>query len=99
MVVVRLSRPPTRTWLCCISHPFFSDIPNIPHEQTTFFHRVFAKEGDSFEGSICDWEVMKELILRGIFEGLQELESFSILDVPDAVTSRVAQVVPTLEKS
>lgn len=73
--------------------------PRYPQEQTTFFHRVFAKEGDIFEGSICEWEAMKELILRGIFEGLQELKSFSILDVPDAVTSRVAWVVPTAEKS
>lgn len=57
------------------------------------------KEGDIFERSICDWEEMKELILKGIFEGVQELESFSILDVPDVVISRVALVVSAVEKS
>lgn len=40
------------------------------------------KEGDIFKGFTFDWEAMKELILKGIFEGVQEQESFSILDVP-----------------
>lgn len=42
---------------------------------------------------------MKELLLKGIFEAVQELESFAILDVPDEVISRVARVVSTVEKS
>lgn len=42
---------------------------------------------------------MKELLLKGIFEAVQELESFIILDVPDEVISRVARVVFVAEKS
>lgn len=42
---------------------------------------------------------MKELLLKGIFEALQELESFVVLDVPDVVISRVARMVSTAEKS
>lgn len=33
---------------------------------------------------------MKELLLKGIFEAVQGLESFAILDIPDEVISRVA---------
>lgn len=64
-----------------------------------FFNQVFAKEGDIFEGSSCGWEAMKELLLKGIFEAVQELESFAILDVPDKVISRVTRVVCATEKS
>lgn len=42
---------------------------------------------------------MQELMLKGIFEGVRELESFSVLDVPDAVISRVARVISAAEKS
>lgn len=49
------------------------------------------KGGDIFEGFIFDLEPMKEFILRGIFEGAWELESFPLLDVPDLVISRVAR--------
>lgn len=42
---------------------------------------------------------MKELILKGIFEGVRELKSFTILDVSDMVTSRVARVVAATKKT
>lgn len=42
---------------------------------------------------------MKELILRGIFEGVQELESFHILDVSDQVISGVACLVAAADKA
>lgn len=32
---------------------------------------------------------MKELVLKGIFEGMQELEFFAVLDIPDEVISSV----------
>lgn len=41
---------------------------------------------------------MKEIILLGIFRGVQELESFSVLDVPDEVIAGVAKVISTAEK-
>lgn len=41
---------------------------------------------------------MKELILKGIFEGVQALESFVVLVVPDKVISSVACTVATAEK-
>lgn len=71
----------------------------MPQEQIIFFNHVFAKEGYIFEGSSCGWEAMKELLLKGIFEAVQELESFAILDVPDKVISRVTRVVCAVEKS
>lgn len=52
--VVQAARPPTGTWLCCSGYPFFTDLPNVPQEQLAFFDRIFAKEGDIFEGSSCD---------------------------------------------
>lgn len=70
----------------------------MPQEQVAFFDRVFAKDGDIFEGAVFDWEAVKEVILMGIFEGVQELESFSVLDVPDEVIARVAKVISTAEK-
>lgn len=42
----------------------------MPQEQVAFFDRVFAKEGDIFEGAVFDWEAVKEVILMGIFEGV-----------------------------
>lgn len=63
-----------------------------------FFDLIFAKEVDIFKGFILDWEAMKR-ILKGIFEGVQELKSFSILDVLDSVISRVAWVVVATKKS
>lgn len=41
------------------------------------------KEGDIFKECRVDWEPMKELVLKGIFEGVRALESFVILKVPD----------------
>lgn len=96
--VASAARPPTGVWLCCSGHPFFADLPNISREQIAFFDRVFAKEGDIFEGAVFVWEAVKEVILTGLFDGVQELESFSVLDVPDEVIARIARVISTAEK-
>lgn len=96
--VMKASRPSLGIFLCFNDHLFFSDIPDIPQKQRDFFG-VFAKEGDIFERFIFDWRSRKELILRGIFEGLQELEFFPILDVLDQVISKVAHVVTDAEKA
>lgn len=97
--VVRAVRRITGIWLCCSGHPFFANLPNILQGQIVFFDRVFSREGDIFEEAVSDWEAVKEVILKGIFEGVQELESFSILDVPDEVISEVTQVIFAAEKS
>lgn len=96
--VVRAARPTTGVWLCCSSHPFFADLSNMPQDQIAFFNRVFAREGDIFEEAVFDLEAVKEVILKGIFEGVQELEFFSILDVPGEVIGRVARVISTASK-
>lgn len=41
---------------------------------------------------------MKEFILKEIIEGVQKLESFVILDVPDEVVSWMARTVDAVEK-
>lgn len=51
-----------------------------------------------FDGCVIEWEPMKELVLRGIFEGVQALESFTFLGVPDEVLSSVARMVATAER-
>lgn len=56
------------------------------------------KEGKIFEGCIFDWKPMKELILNTIFKGVQKLESFAILNVPDEVVSKVARTVAVAQK-
>lgn len=99
LFVVKASRMLTGTWLCCSGHPFFADLPNIPQKQVAFFDRVFAREGDIFEEAVFDWEATKEVMLKGIFEGVQELESFAILDVPDEVIYPIALVMSAVEKS
>lgn len=54
--------------------------------------------GDISDGCVIKWEPMKELVLRGIFEGVQVLESFTFLGVPDEVLSSVARTVVTAER-
>lgn len=68
--VVKPSRPSIGTPLCYNDHPFFVDIPDTSQEERDIFGRVFTKEGNIFEGFIFDWGPIKELILRGIFEGM-----------------------------
>lgn len=41
---------------------------------------------------------MKELVLKGIFEGVQVLESSVALDVPDEVIFIVARIIATAKK-
>lgn len=82
----------------CSGHPFFNDIPNISQDQKDFFNQVLAKAGDIFEASVIEWEPIKELVLKGIFEGVRALESFTFLDVPDEVLSSVARTVATAER-
>lgn len=57
-----------------------------------------AKAGDIFEAFVIDLEPIKELVLKGIFEGARALESFTFLDVPDEVFSLVARTVATAER-
>lgn len=45
-----------------------------------------------------DLEPIKKLILKEIFEGVQKLESFDILDVPGQVISKVARTMAAAEK-
>lgn len=54
--------------------------------------------GDIFEGCVIEWEPMKEIVLKGIFEGVQALESFTFLGVPDEVLSTVARTVANAER-
>lgn len=81
------SHPSIETPLSCGEHPFFVDLLNVPQERKDFFDKVFVKDENIFEGYVFDWEPMKELVLRGIFEGKQALESFIVLDVLDLVIS------------
>lgn len=41
---------------------------------------------------------MKQLVSKGIFDGMQTLESFAVLDVPDEVISIVARIVAATKK-
>lgn len=48
-------------------------ISRIFHKIKDFFLMVFTKVGDIFEGCVIEWEPMKELAVKGIFEGMQAL--------------------------
>lgn len=96
--VTEASQASPEVRLSCDTHPFFNDIPHIPQDHKNFFDKVFSKVGDIFDGCVIEWEPMKELVLRGIFEGVQALESFSFLGVPDEVLSSVARTVVTAER-
>lgn len=97
--IMRACRPSIETPFRCRRHPIFEDIPNTPQQQRDFFDHFFMKEGDIFEEFMFDWEPVKELILKEIFKGMQELESFNILDVSDLVASKVADTVAAAEKT
>lgn len=47
---------------------------------------------------MIEWELIKELVLNGIFDGARALESFTFLDFPDEVLSSVARTVATAER-
>lgn len=96
--VVKASQASYEAHLSCDAHPFFKDIPHISQDQNNFFDKVFTKVGDIFDGCVIEWEPMKELVLRGIFESVQALESFTFLGVPDEVLSSVARTVATAER-
>lgn len=52
---------------------------------------------DIFKGCVL-WEPIKELVLKGVFEGVQALESFTFLRVPDEVLYSVARTVATTKR-
>lgn len=78
--VVKFPQPSPDAHLNCSGHPFFSDIPNIPQDQKDFFNK--AKAGDIFEASVIEWEPIKELVVKGIFEGAWALESYYLSGRP-----------------
>lgn len=96
--VTKSPQPSPEARLDCSGHPFFVDVPNISQDQKDFFNKVLAKAGDIFEASVIEWEPIKELVLKGIFEGARALESYTFLDVPDEVLSSVARTVATAER-
>lgn len=60
--------------------------------------RVFTEEGDSFEGFLFDWAPVKEFILKEIYKGVKELETFDVLDVRGDILWKVACTVTVTEK-
>lgn len=68
--VVKASQASLEARLSCDTHSFFNDIPHISQDQKNFFDKVFSKVGDIFDGCLIEWESMKELVLRGIFESV-----------------------------
>lgn len=77
--MVKEPRLRTGTSLNYKEHMFFEDIPKIPQEQKAFYDRVFAKEGDIFEGFMFKWALVKKLILKEIYKGLKKLETLTTL--------------------
>lgn len=96
--VTKSPQPSPEARLDCSGRPFFVDVPNISQDQKDFFNKVLAKAGDIFEASVIEWEPIKELVLKGIFEGAQALESYTFLNVPDEVLSSVTRTVATVER-
>lgn len=96
--VTKSPRSSPEARLDCNGHPFFVDVPNISQDQKDFFNKVLAKAGDIFEASVIEWEPIKELVLKGIFEGARALESYTFLNVPDEVLSSVARTIATAER-
>lgn len=97
-LVFKSPQPSPEAYLDCSEHLFFNGILNIPQDQKDFFNKVLAKADDIFEASVIEWEPIKELVLKGIFEGARALESFTFLDVPNEVLSSVARTVATAER-
>lgn len=62
------------------------------------FQQGFRKGGRIFGEWIIEWERVKELTLKGIFQGVQALESFAVLDVLEEVISLMAHIVAIVEK-
>lgn len=87
----------TGTPFNCNEHPFSEDILRVPQEHKDFFDHLFAGKGDIFYGFLFDWAVMKELILKEIYECVKKL-IFVVLDVPDDAVLKVAHMVAAVEK-
>lgn len=60
--------------------------------------RSLYKEEDIFEECRIDWELMKELVLKGIFKGVRAFRSFNVLEIREKVISSVAQTVVAAKK-
>lgn len=68
--MVKGSRPLIGTHLNCRKHPFFEDI--LCQRAECLLDRVFAKEGDFFEGFVFGWALVKELILKDFLLGCEK---------------------------
>lgn len=77
--MTNLSYPLFGTPLNCKDHSFFEDAPEIPKEQKSIYIRVFAAEGDIFEGLVFGWAPTRKLILEEIYKSELKLVSFNIL--------------------
>lgn len=62
-----------RLLLTAKSTPFLSITQRDPRSNE-LFNKVIAKEGDIFDECVIKWEPVKELVLRGIFKGVQAFE-------------------------
>lgn len=59
---------------------------------------MFDIEGDTFEGFGFNCAPLEKLILKEIFQVMQKLVTFNILDDPYNVISKVASTVAGVEK-
>lgn len=81
----------TTTPLSCYGHPFFEDFfPNL--SDNIFHNELFSNEGDIFHECPVVWPALRPIIINGLFEPVQQLEKYMIIDVPSEILEEVAEI-------
>lgn len=81
------------TPLNCKDHTFLQDLLELFEELRSFYGSIFSTKGDIFEGYSFDWFTIKKVILEVIFQVMQKLETYIVLDIPEKMVSEVADRV------
>lgn len=76
----------------------FEDLPNISEEIKSFYDDIFIVEGDIFEDCSFDWVQLSKMVVEELFNSIQKLEKFTVLEVPSQVVFEVADIVAIIAK-
>lgn len=73
-------------------HLFFEGLSDISRDIKSFYYDLFVVEGDMFCKHPMAWPMLLIVINNGLFESVQQLEKYSMIDVPSQVLKEVTDV-------
>lgn len=84
--MVKATRSSPEASVSCNEYPFFRQYSQRALRSKRLLQQCSCEGGGHlFDECIIVWEAVKELILKGIFEGVQALKFFEFLDVSKEV--------------